>query len=294
MSIGPETLALARGDAGSILFTGHHRSSDAPPRGAAWLGLLGLPALGLTFFRRPDARIVYVLYAPLFLLLYAWIGHTESWYFPSFVTFAALTLFWGCVVTLDLAWAWLGRRTGFVPRLLPALSCLAAAALLFSGNSYAIGGRDGRGPWLAPRNPRGEEVDRAERERFNGYRRAAAFLNRRGPRPERALISEVGIFGFFYRGDVIDTVGLCSPEALAFYPPPASDIWDEQGRPLALADNLTPTRMVLELEPPYVVNGLGFMRNLRQPGSPFLRQYELLGTFGTVWGYPLLIYERRR
>ena len=73
------------------------------------------------------------------------------------------------------------------------------------------------------------------------------MLNRRGHPPEPALTSEVGVFGFFYRGEVIDTVGLCTPEALAFYPPPASDVWDERGRPLTYEDNLTPTRMVLDL-----------------------------------------------
>jgi hypothetical protein len=120
----------------------------------------------------------------------------------------------------------------------------------------------------------------------------AGVLNRRGARPEPVLTSEVGVFGFFYRGEVIDTVGLCSPEALDFYPPPASDVWDEQGRALSDADNLTPTRMVLDLKPAYVVNGLGFIRNLLRPGSPFLRDYTLVGEFGTAWGYPLHVYER--
>ena len=291
-SIGPETVALARYDAGSILFTGYQRWSDAPSGGLAWLSLLGLPALALTLFRRPDARIVYVLYPLLFLLLYGWIGYRQAWYFPSFVTFALLTLFFGGVVTLDQAWA--GRQeTRPVAPLLPALSWVGVAALLFSANSYALGARDGRGPWLAARNPKGEIVDRAERERYNGYRRAAAFLNRRSARLERALISEVGIFGFFYRGDVIDTVGLCTPEALAYYPPPVSDIWDEQHRPLTDMDNLTPTRMVLELKPTYVVNGLGFVRNLLRPGSPFLREYALIGNVGTAWGDPLLVFERK-
>ena len=288
----PETVALARYDAGSILFTGYQRWSDAPSGGLAWLSLLGLPALALTLFRRPDARIVYVLYPLLFLLLYGWIGYRQAWYFPSFVTFALLTLFFGGVVTLDQAWA--GRQeTRPVAPLLPALSWVGVAALLFSANSYALGARDGRGPWLAARNPKGEIVDRAERERYNGYRRAAAFLNRRSARLERALISEVGIFGFFYRGDVIDTVGLCTPEALAYYPPPVSDIWDEQHRPLTDMDNLTPTRMVLELKPTYVVNGLGFVRNLLRPGSPFLREYALIGNVGTAWGDPLLVFERK-
>jgi hypothetical protein len=293
-SIAPETATLARHAAGSILFTGYQRLKDAPSgrAGPAWLTLLGLPALWLALLRRPDARIAYFLYAPLFLVLYAWIGHREAWYFPSFVTFALLTLFYGCVATLDHGWTLVQRLAGFVPPWLPVLSWVALTVLLLSANNYAFG--DGQAPRHLPsaRNPRGEWVERAERERFNGYRRVAGFLNRRGTRPAPALISEVGIFGFFYRGDVIDTVGLCTPEALAYYPPPASDIWDEEGRPLTDMDNLTPTRMVLDLKPAYVVNGLGFIRNLVRPGSPFLRDYALIGTFGTAWGDPLLVYER--
>jgi len=293
LSIGPETVALARHDAGSILFTGYQRSSDAPSRGLAWLSLLGLPALAVALVRRPDARVVYVLYAPLFLLLYGWIGYQEAWYFPSFVTFALLTLFHACVLTLDHGWRLVARLAGAVSSWLPALSWTALTTLLLSANNYTIGDRDGPRSLLSAPNPRGERVERAERERLNGYRRAAWFLNRRARPPASALISEVGIFGFFYRGEVIDTVGLCTPQALAYYPPPDSDVRDERGRPLTDMDNLTPTQMVLDLKPAYVVNGLGFVRNLLRPGSPFLRDYALVATVGTVWDDPLLVYERR-
>jgi hypothetical protein len=50
--------------------------------------------------------------------------------------------------------------------------------------------------------------------------------------------------------------------------------------------------MVLELKPTYVVNGIRFISNLLQPASPFPREYELVGSYGTVWGDPLLVFER--
>jgi hypothetical protein len=293
-AIVPETVDFARHEAGAYLLAGSHTLEEKGAGGVhpAFLTLLGLPALLLAVVRRPDARIVYLLYAPLFLVLYAWIGHREAWYFPSFVTFGVLTLFYGGVVTLDHAGAWLKQATGRLPPALPVLAWAAVFALLLTANNYALGRGQPFKAAVFARDPRGETLERAERERFNGYRRVAGVLNRRRDPPESALTSEVGIFGFFYRGEVIDTVGLCTPEALAFYPPPASDIWDDQGRPLTDADNLTPTRMVLELKPTYVVNGLGFIRNLLRPASPFPREYELVGSYGTVWGDPLLVFER--
>ena len=71
------------------------------------IALLGLPLLLIFLLQRKDGRSIYLLYAPLFLLLYAWIGRTEAWYFPSFVTFSCLLLFSGCAFSLD----WIARKT---------------------------------------------------------------------------------------------------------------------------------------------------------------------------------------
>jgi hypothetical protein len=293
--LAPETLQLVSHEASSYVLAGYHRAKDRSGGIApASLALFGLPVLLVTLAFRRDARVVYLLYAPLFVLLFAWIGWVEAWYFPSFVTFALLTLFHGCVVTLDRLWA-LASSRGFVASApLRSLACVGAAGVLFTANSYAVNhGRADKGPVYA-RDPRGEMFERSERERFNGYRRVATILNRASDPPRPALISEVGVFGFFYRGEVIDTVGLCSPEALAFYPPPASDIWDVDGRPLTDSDNITPTAMVLALKPAYVVNGAAYIRNLLVPGSAFLQEYVPVGSFGTAWSDPLLVYERGR
>jgi hypothetical protein len=201
-----------------------------------------------------------------------------------------LTLFLACVATLDHGWALVRRHAGEVSRVLPALSWAAVSALLLAANNYSLGRGLAHKGMMSAADPRGELFERFEPERFNAYRRVAGMLNRRRTPPASALISEVGVFGFFYRGEVLDTVGLCTPEALAFYPPPPSDVWGDAGRPLT--DDLTPTRMVLELKPTYVVNALGYVRNLLQPGSPFLREYVLIESFGTAWGEPLLVFER--
>jgi hypothetical protein len=105
------------------------------------------------------------------------------------------------------------------------------------------------------------------------------------------LISEVGFFGFFYHGNVIDGVGLCSPEALAYYPPPPSDVWNPDGSRTTESNNLVPTRMVFTLRPHYVVNAERYIRNLLQPGSPFVELYQRIGTSGVAWGSPVAIFQ---
>jgi hypothetical protein len=42
-----------------------------------------------------------------------------------------------------------------------------------------------------------------------------------------------------------------------------------------------------------VVNSLAYIRHLVRPGSRFLAEYEGLGSFGTAWGEPLLVFRRK-
>ena len=107
------------------------------------------------------------------------------------------------------------------------------------------------------------------------------------------MISEVGFFGYFYQGDVIDTVGLCSPEALPFYPPPKWDIQDADGEYHTSANNFTPTNMVMTLRPDYLINSRYFVKNLLRPESPFLRAYEEIARGRPVYSEPILIFRKR-
>jgi len=172
---------------------------------------------------------------------------------------------------------------------------LAVAAILCSASRYRIntGQIDyaGRAAVL-PQHPWGPLWNLWETQRFQEYRAAAEYLNNASRPDQVALISEVGVFGYYFKGEVLDSVGLCSPEALAFYPPPESDTRDTEGNSLAKADTIVPTLLVKELAPDFVVDSRVYVANLLQPGSWFLQEYTELAWFGTVWGEPLVIYKR--
>jgi hypothetical protein len=291
VEIVPRTAAFWSQEARSYLFSGYRAPKHRPDGrlSVARLSLLALPWLIPWLWRRRRG-LSYLLYAPLFLVFYAWIGYREEWYFPSFVAFSILTLVLACVAALGALLGPLESRWPGVRHLQAVLPLLLLIPFLHA-SSY--GWNDGRRPdkgLLYARDPRGSRFERWERQRYRAYLRVARLLNRERLAP--ALTSEVGVFGFFYRGPVIDTVGLCSPEALRFYPPPRSDIFGPDGRPLSASDNIAPTAMVLALRPTFVVNGRGYIRNLLRPGSPFLGQYAFRATLGSAWNEPLMLFQR--
>lgn len=285
--------------AGALLLTGSSSREFATTtqKVRRWIMLLGLPLVIVSSIVRPRGHIVYLLYAPLFLLLYGWIGHTRPWYFPSFVTFAIVLLFAGWVRAYDLFVSAVKHRTGkWLSRWKVTQTMYILLFTVFlTVNNYAVnrGQYDHfhRGLFFPP-SPWGALWDLWEAQRYHHYRNAAGYVNAQRSEPGVALISEVGVFGYFYAGDIIDTVGLCSPEALAFYPPPAWDIRDDEGHFYTKANNFTPTNMVMTLKPAFVVNSRFYMFNLLRAGSPFIDAYEEIHRFGRVWGEPVLIYRR--
>ncbi len=285
-SLPTSVASLWNGRAKRVLFTGRY---DGRPslvqRIAEWTALLGLPCLLAFLVRRRDSRFVYALYAPLFLVLYAWIGRTEVWYFPSFVTFATITLFAGCAIT---AYRFAGARAGG--------AVVAAVFALFATTNAWVLNRDKHADVhksaAYPLDPRGPAWQRWERERFDGYRAAAHFLAGKQQRPDTALISEVGVFGYFYDGPVIDAVGLCSPEVLPFYPPPRDDIYNDKGGYRTPANNFVPTKMMTTLAPRFVVNALIYIPTLAQRHPALAARYRPVGRAGTAWRSPIYIFER--
>ncbi|UCE60757.1 MAG: hypothetical protein JSU63_03200 [Phycisphaerales bacterium] len=296
-----QAVGLWEDPAGTLVLTGSasREFETTVGRWRRWILSLGLPLALICAIARPDGAMLYWLYAPLFLLLYGWIGHTQPWYFPSFVVFSILLLFGGWVCAIDLALSRLTRRNdGRIPwwRGLRFGATLLVFLALMTVNNYSAntGQYDHahRGP-IFPRNPWGSLWNLWEVQRYGYYRKAAEFLNSQTTGDAVVLMSEVGVFGYFYPGDVIDTVGLCSPEALAFYPPPEWDIRDSQGRYYTKANNFTPTEMVMALKPDYVVNSRFYLFNLFRRGSFFPEEYEEISRFGRVWGQPLLVFRRR-
>jgi len=288
-------VSLWSGQAESLLLTARLDRGPESLRQTAtwWIALAGLPLLVIGLALRRDGRLLYLLYPPLFLLLYAWVGRTEVWYWPSFVTFSVLILFSGCAHTVLRA-----AESTRLSRFRVGGVVVAGLFLLFlAANDYHLNGKEHADPGKAALyagDPRGKSWQARERERFESYREAAAYLNAKcGASPtEAAVTSEVGVFGYYYAGPVIDSVGLCSPEALDFYPPPSWDIFDDKGRPRTWANNFVPTAMVTRLKPRFVVNSLVYIANLVRRGSPVLKTYRPVHKLGRAWGQPVYILER--
>ncbi len=106
-------------------------------------------------------------------------------------------------------------------------------------------------------------------------------------RPEHVLAAgDVGALGYFSGARILDTVGLNSPQAVRYYPLPASAYVINYAMPPALINDLQPDYLVL-LES-YGRNGL-----LRDPA--FLADYELLQTYPTdlYESQGMLVFRRR-
>jgi len=291
---------LLRDSVGPLVLYG-----DATDRGRTWLEsaragviLAGLPLAVFVLLRRCAARGMYLALAPMQLLMTAWIGHWQAWYFPSLVTLTLLILWGGWASGLHRL-----SMTVFVQRLSPSVRWLATTAAyivifaaFISVNDYRVqaGAREfAHQGAVFPVHPWGMLAGLAEQQRALQYRLAAEFLNGRTEPTARAMISEVGVFGYHFHGEVIDTVGLCSPEALAFYPLPRAEVYDADGHLLLPSNNITPWCMVDGLQPDFVVNSRYYLFTLLRPGSDFLEKYEEIQRFGIVWGEPLVIYQRR-
>ncbi len=97
---------------------------------------------------------------------------------------------------------------------------------------------------------------------------------------------DVGALGYYSGARILDTVGLNSPQAVRYYPLPASAYVINYAMPPALIDDLQPDYLVL-LES-YGRNGL-----LRDPA--FLAGYQLLRTYPTdlYESTSMLVFRRR-
>ena len=300
----PKTLSgaadLFRARAGPVLLDGSFEPGDDSlgRQTRHWIMLLGLPLAIAGFFLRPDGRIVYLAYPPLFLALYGWIGHTMDWYFPSFILFANMLLFGGWVRAL---YVMSDRLSGgfalFVRRWkIAQIACLLVFVVFATANDYSINRgayRHTNRAFCFPEHPHGELWEQFDNNRYHHYRAAAEHLNGLSKKNAVAMISEVGVFGYHYEGDVIDTVGLCSPEALAFYPPNRWEVFDVFGNYRVKANNFVPEEMVMTLRPEFLVNSRFYIANLLDEGSRFLGAYEQIYEGGIVWGERVAIYQRR-
>jgi len=115
------------------------------------------------------------------------------------------------------------------------------------------------------------------------YGKAADIISPYLQNGETLAAGDVGVLGYFTRARILDTVGLNSPEALAYYP------LDEQAYVInyAIAPDL-----IIDQQPDAVIFLEVYGRNGLLKDKRFLDQYELIRTLPTnIYGSNgMLIY----
>ncbi len=180
----------------------------------AWAGdarvLLWLPFLCLGYLfvrRRAAAASLVVLQAVGALVFYAVADPPMfTWYLCTFVPLATLFALLGLVA--------LGERLPVRPAL-GALPVVIAVVLLSVGPLLRTWW-----PLVPPSDPRFsfELPNAGGNARVYQYVNIARALDARAGPTDRLCTSEIGALGYYYRGKILDGIGLVSPEALRYQP----------------------------------------------------------------------------
>jgi len=290
----PRTIASWRAWGAKILFNGAtHEAWNAPGRRVfCWIATGLTPVVLALFIRRRSAALMILAYAVLVLLFFSVLGSTATWYYPSFVVSAVLSLYLGGAMLVGVI---VGRDRGGARVRAWALLCVALFIGFAALNRYTYhrGLIPESRPWLYARDCMKGDASGTEIERYEAYKDAAAFMNKRiRERPGAALISEVGVFAYFFEGDVIDSGGLCSPQVLPFFPPDESDLVDSQGRGFTTSNHTVPARLVEALKPKYIVNSPVYLGSLARPGGVLEQHYDHVNDLKPAWGQPVAVYRR--
>jgi hypothetical protein len=134
--------------------------------------------------------------------------------------------------------------------------------------------------WHAPFLPAGEDLAREDLYLSVGNRLAASL-------PANAVVAapEIGALGYASNLRVLDTVGLVSPSAVAYYPLPADQF---------VADSAIPAKLIDDRQPDAVVTLDVFAERSLLPDPVFQRTYRLEAEYpSTVWQSQELLLFRR-
>jgi len=223
----------------------------------ALLTLLPLAALwgiGAARMAREEPETTAIpLYVLIFTGVYSLLGLRGAlmaeWYLVPLVPFWLIPLFFG----LAFAGQRIQRASArtLVWALPLTLALLAAVSLNWN--------RDSQRPPTLPLN--------VWDEREQAYLQAADFLRGRRVGGSVVAASEIGALGYGCECRIFDTVGLVSPAASAYYP-----LSDEN----LVGNYAVPTRLILELQPEYLVSLEVFLRNTLMKDQEFLSQYRLV------------------
>lgn len=298
----------------SIIASNEFETSIASPNISIYHSLFFVISIltllwALANYQRFGYRYLFYLWYPMmFSIFYAFVGTTEVWYLSSFYTLSIIILTTSCFrFSKHILVANVNTEISrFQVNAIVTLVFLCIFLSFIGMNQYRFnnGQRNqsekGEGFPMIPEagmilacDPRGHFWEWMELNRFDAYRKAAIFLNDNSDINTRTLISEVGVFGYYYNGIVIDSVGLCSPESLQFYPPPPTDVFDEKGNPYSRANNVIPTKLISDLKPTYIVSIDTYIAHLLRPTSSFTDQYEFVIHISNVFKRPVLIFKRK-
>jgi hypothetical protein len=117
------------------------------------------------------------------------------------------------------------------------------------------------------------------------YERAASILQSELDQNQVIALGDIGTVGYLTDARILDTVGLISPDATAYYPLPET----------AYAINYAiPTQLIIDLEPDYLILLEAYGRNTLLRDPDFLNTYSLLERIPTdMYGSDgMLIYAR--
>jgi hypothetical protein len=210
------------------------------PALAHWVGTvtwMALIELGYFFLRKrsPPASLI-VLQVPGALAFY---GVTNPqvfrWYTCTFIPLATLLAMLGMLAIVQTVPGLRTRPWGSFVVLLAVISFMPLRLTWW--------------PFVPPDDVRFSIwlPNAREHARTYQYVRIARWLNERSKPTDRVCISEIGAFGYHYRGPILDALGLVSPEVLPYHPLP------EALRPNGLIGAIPP-RVVRDFLPEFVVS----------------------------------------
>ena len=240
----------------------------------------GAAALRL-LFTSDWRRVLYYAYTVFLAAFVVYAIRLEFWYLPIFVCSALLLITTGFYQVFAALSDFIRARDFALgaawPKTVATVASLAVAALMIGKNIYVI--NDGtrkydevRGPVYVPAHR-----DDVEFERYFGYRRAALILNEYPT--GMVMANEIGVFGYYYKGPVLDTFGLCSKATV--------EVLEEAHRTGRPYDRL----LVERLTPDYIMGGR-FESYYPEMYQGF--GYRLIHTDPEfqVFGWPLDIWKR--
>lgn len=123
-------------------------------------------------------------------------------------------------------------------------------------------------------------------ERERAYRELATDYSSEWGSGTVVAAPEIGAIGYYIRGEILDTAGLVTPRATAYYPLPPQ---------LLASDNAVAPRLIQDLRPHYLASLDQFVRLSLLPDPWFATHYELIESraVAVFESRQLLVFRRR-